>query len=141
METALTRHEVMTRYRTRSSDIGSVTVSMTRLPAGATVVRPAGPGDGRVVQLLLPVDCALIVREREGEQYVVGNRELTWLPSWTLAALYASRACEVAWLELPSRLLDRYPALAAPLPARPAPSSPLVEPARAFVQTAVAGRH
>lgn len=140
-ERALSRRDVVARYRTRSSMIGAVTVTMTRLPAGVTVVRPAHAAEARMMHLLLPVETSLIVREREGEQFVVGSRELTWLPSWTLTALYASRSSEIAWIEVPERVLDKYPGIAGTLPARPAASSTLLEPARAFVQTAVAGRH
>lgn len=141
METGLTRTEVMARYASRSSSIGGATVSMTRMPAGATVVRASPASEPRSVHLLLPVDSSLIVRERGGTQYLVARRQLSWLPSWTTAALYNSQPCELAWVELPSRLLDSHAALAAPWPSRPAPASALIEPVRAFVQTSVAGGH
>jgi AraC-like DNA-binding protein len=141
METALTRDELMRRHRTRSSVIGAVSISMTRMPAGATVLRRSPSSDPRAVDLLLPVEASVVVRERGSEQYLVGPRELGWLPNWTPAALYAGASCEIAWIQVPSRVLDSHPGLAAPLPPRPAPGSALIEPMRAFVQTAVAGSH
>lgn len=141
MDTALTRDELMRRHRTRCSTIGAVTVSMTRMPSGATVLRPCPPSEPRAIDLLLPVEASVIVRERAGGRHLVGPRELSWLPTWSAAALYAASECEVAWVQVPGRVLDAHPGLEAPMPSHPAPGSTLIEPIRAFVQTAVAGEH
>ncbi|WP_440711476.1 helix-turn-helix domain-containing protein [Herbiconiux sp. YIM B11900] len=138
---SLSRRDLLRRHCLRTSVIGEIAVWMIRLPAGSTVVRPTPPGEPRSVHLLLPVDEAIAVRERGGEQYVVNRRDLGWLPSWSLAAVHAARSCELAWVELPSRLLDAHSGLRAPVPAHPAPGSPLVPPVRAFLQTVVAGEH
>lgn len=137
----LTRRDLVDRHGTRSTRLGGIAVTMLRLPAGVTVVHGTPPSEPRSLQLVLPVESALIVRERGGEQHLVGRRELSWLAGWSPVAFYAADDLEVAWLELPSRVLDAHAELSAPLPSRPAHPSALVEPMRAFVQTALAVEH
>jgi AraC-like DNA-binding protein len=135
MDVTLPRREVITRYRTRSLVIGAVTVSMTRLPAGATVARPASASEPRSIQLLLPVDSALVVRSRESRHHHVGQHELVWLPNWLATAIYCSQPATTVWVDLPTRSWQRHPALSGTLPAHPARGSLLVQPVRAFVQS------
>lgn len=134
----LSRGQLMDRFGTRSASIGSVTVSMTALPAGPLLLAPAPASEPRALDLVLPVDAPLVVRDRTGNQHLVGRRSLTWLPGWLPAGLYTACPGEVAWVRVPDVLLDERSALAAPLPPAPAPASALIDPVRAFVQTAVA---
>lgn len=158
MTATLTRHDLTNRFRTRSSSIGAVDITVIRMPKGAVVVRPSAAVSDPTVHLLLPLDAPLLVRERDGDQYVVGLQSLTWLPEWMTAALFCARPCDVVCVELPVRGRDgqvvpngagsngALPArpvlngreLNGPLPPHPAADSSLVPSVRAFVQSALA---
>jgi len=134
---------LLTDLATRSSAVGSMHVHMhmLRLPAGPTIARPSGPAEPRMLHLLLPVDSAVAVKVGRGMQHVVGPRALGWLPGWTGCALFTAHPVEAAIVTVPASVLDTRVALSAPLPSAPASGSRLVEPARAFLQTALAGEH
>jgi AraC-like DNA-binding protein len=139
MQMTMPRHEVVTRYRTRSTAIGAVSVSMTRLPSGTLVARPAPAAEPRAIQLLLPQDSALTVHESGGAARLVGTHDLVWLPTWRAAAVQCTRPVSTVWVELPARVWQKQLDLGGSLPAHPAPGSLLVEPVRAFVHSLLAG--
>jgi len=141
MDGTSTTPALLTDLATRSSSVGSMRVHVLRLPAGPTIARPSEPTEPRMLHLLLPIDAAVAVKVGRGMQHVVGPRALSWLPGWSGCALFAAHPGEAAIVTVPAVVLDTRVALSAPLPPAPASGSPLVEPARAFLQTALAGGH
>ncbi|MGA1838004.1 helix-turn-helix domain-containing protein [Herbiconiux sp. 11R-BC] len=135
----MTYRQATSHHPARTEKIGDVTITSTRLPAGGTVVLPSG-ADRRALQLVVPVDSTLVVRERDAEQYLVGTRGLAWFPAWSAAAVCSPREGEVRWVDVPARLLGSRGSLSEPLPPRPAPGSALVEPVRAFLEAASSAR-
>jgi AraC-like DNA-binding protein len=123
-------------HRTMSNTIGTVRLVVARLPHGLTPL-DTDRHEPRGVRLVLPIDGGIVIRFSDGRQCVVGQRDLAWVPRDHRASVLLARPTSIATVEMPAAAFERHGVTLAQLPARTHPSSPLVQPVREFVLSAV----
>lgn len=123
-------------YRTMGNTIGAVHFDVVRPPRGLTPLDPPAAASSRV-RLLLPIDEGMVVREDGGAQYLVGRHDLAWVPPRRRVSALLARPTSLALVSLPSDVFERHGLSLAQLPPRTHPTSPLVQPVREFLLSAI----